>query len=163
MTNQESNYSLPSDAAISIRTRLENFLKEYGLDEAGLSLFKHIVGRTPSHDVDFSFGHLKLIMSRAIKSDLNDSDCFKVINYFTGGHSRLLDVVLTFIDPESGEPYILTKEEARLMLFDGEFYHPLVPDELVENCKEHILVSYKPSDITTQVHHSMNFSNGRTG
>ena len=162
MTNQESNNSLPSDAAISIRTRLESYLKEYGLEEAGLNLFKHIVGRTPSSDVDFSFGHLKLIMSRAIKSDLNDSDCFKVINYFTGGHSRLLDVVLTFIDPESGEPHILTKEESKLMLFDGEFYHPHVPDELVKNCKEYILVSYKPSDISTQVHHSMNLSSGES-
>lgn len=149
MANHHHNQVSLKDTTESVKARMKANFEGSGLYLAGLELFNHIVNITPSQDTDFSFGYLRTVMARSVQMDLGDDDYLKVINYFTGGQARLLDVILTFIDPESDEPHRLNKDEARLMLFEGIFYHPYVPDELVDNCKDHIMVSYTPSKIAT--------------
>lgn len=157
MANQvQHTLLLPDDYVKISRERMDKaFKNEESLRLASGCLFSYIRQTEPSQYPDLSIGAIRNIITRRCQQELelNDDDYLTVISYFVGGRSRLLDMVFTYQDENTGAVYSISKRQMKEALDTGKFYHPIITDELVDDFSEHIVVTYKPSNLAEALYH----------
>lgn len=163
MRKKQSEDILPPNYMHTVRQRLSTDFKDDNLRKAAESLLRYISQTPPSVYSDLTMGAIRSIIkdSNVIYSKLRDKDFARIVSTLSGGRYRMLDIKFTYIDQYSGTPYLLTKSEMSEILSTGVFYHPEIIDEVVEDIKDHIVVTYKASELGIKVYTERKQKSGR--
>ena len=114
---------------------------------AGNAMLEFLVTVPPQQSSDLSLGSIRNIIKRFGNSFLTDDQIIELSNYFVGGRVRLLDMLFSFLDKETGEMYPISFEIMKSVWQGKPFYHPVITDEEVKDFEERIIVTYVPSKL----------------
>lgn len=131
----------------TVMYQLKQEFRDESLQTAGNAILDFLATTDPDTASRLSFGAVHNIIKRRSKLRLSDHDLLDLIAYLSGGRARLLDTIFHYKDPETQSYYLIPQNEMKQVFATGEFYHPLVDDELVQNYEDYLIVSYAPSDL----------------
>lgn len=154
MKHQSNNtYDFSDGYLDEVRERMKKtFAKKEELLRASDCMLDYIVNTSPKDYSDLSLGAVRNIVRRAHNLSLSDEEYLDVLAYFVGGRARLLDMVFTYFDRNNGSYYEIDKPTMKEALKSGKLYHPDITDELIENFENHIIITYKASDLGESLH-----------
>lgn len=147
-----------NDRLASIKKNLykRSAAKNKPIRDASDCLLAFITQNPPEDNEDLSFGAIRNILQFHCKLKLSDEDYLDVINHFVSPFIGLLDMVFTFVDPYTGEIYPIDKKTMKQAIIAGEFYHPEITDETVDNFQQHIIITYTITDLGKKLYHTLN-------
>jgi hypothetical protein len=116
----------------------------------GVAIVDYLSNSTPEDSSSISYGALKRLVKRRLKSTPDDNLLLHTAHYLLGDRVHLLDVSFNFFDEEAEIWYPINKKNILDAKATGKLKHPITSD-LIDDFESHVVISYSSSEFAKNI------------